>query len=199
MRRMKSKLLLSLASAILLAGSLPAADVPRTAPDLQVRMAKGGDFPLNKYKGKVIALAFILTTCPHCQATCQALNKIYQDNGAKGFMPVAVAINEMANMYTDDFVKQFGITFPVGYGHRDTAMSFLQHPIMVSMMMPQLVLIDRQGVIRYQYAGNDPFFVGDQEKSMRTVIEGMLKGAGVSATPAPKKATPPVSTAKKTS
>ena len=44
--------------------------------------------------------------------------------------------------------------------------------------MPQLALIDRKGVIRAQYPGNDKFFQ-DEEKNLRAVFDSLLKeGSG---------------------
>jgi peroxiredoxin len=168
----------ALAATVVLA--LPAAEVPRKAPELQIRMADGKDILLSSYRGKVIALEFLLTTCPHCQRASQTVNKLQREFGAKGFQPLGVAINDMANMLVVDYVKQFNLTYPVGYTHRDTAINFLQHPIMVSMMMPQLVIIDRQGMIRHQYAGNDKFFE-NEEKNLREIIAPLLSGAPAAA------------------
>jgi len=44
----------------------------------------------------------------------------------------------------------------------------------MSLMMPQLVVIDRKGVIRYQYPGNDPFFE-NEEKNLREILLPLLK------------------------
>jgi peroxiredoxin len=174
-----------------------AADVPRQAPDTTFRTHDGSLIDLSKYKGKIVALEFLLTTCPHCQKTSQALQKMYQEYGAKGFQPVGVATNQMAHMLTAEFKQKFGITFPVGFTEHDTAVNWLQHPVMLTMYMPQLVFIDRKGMIRAQYPGTDKFFE-DQENNMRKQIEQLLKEPAVSAKPKPdaKKAAPP---AKKTS
>lgn len=174
------------AAAAAIALTMPAAEVPRKAPELQIRMADGKDVLLSSFKGKVIALEFLLTTCPHCQRASQTVNKLQREFGAQGFQPLGVAINDMANMLVVDYVKQFNLTYPVGYAHRDTAINFLQHPIMVSMMMPQLVIIDRQGMIRHQIAGNDKFF-DNEEKNIRDAILPLLKGTTAAARPAAKK------------
>jgi hypothetical protein len=59
---------------------------------------------------------------------------------------------------------------------------YLQHPVILRLLMPQVVFIDRQGTIRAQYAGDDKFFIDDQEKHLREQIEALLKEA-----PAPHK------------
>jgi hypothetical protein len=42
------------------------------------------------------------------------------------------------------------------------------------MYVPVLVFIDRKGMIRHQYLGDDPF-QQNQEKNLRDTIEALLK------------------------
>ncbi len=46
----------------LLAGGAFAAEVPRKAPDFAIQMPDGKQVLVSSYKGKVLCLAFILTT-----------------------------------------------------------------------------------------------------------------------------------------
>jgi len=47
---------------------------------------------------------------------------------------------------------------------------------MFRMMMPQVVVIDRKGIIRAQLAGDDKFFAeAEQEKNFRGLLEPLLK------------------------
>lgn len=185
---MKTAMLRAATALLALATVLPAADNPRPAPELVIKMANGQEQLLSKYRGKVVALEFLLTTCPHCQRASQTMNKLYRELGSQGFQPLGVAINDMANMLVADYVKQFNLTYPVGFTHRDTATQFLQHPVMMSLMMPQLVVIDRKGVIRHQYAGNDKFFE-NEEKNLRELLTPMLKGGTAPISAAPRKPT----------
>jgi peroxiredoxin len=170
-----------------LATVLTAAD-PRPAPELVIKAANGQEQLLSKFRGKVVALEFLLTTCPHCQKASQTMQKLYKELGPQGFQPVGIAINDMANMLINDYTKQFNLTYPVGYSNRDVATQFLQHPIMMSMLMPQLVVIDRKGVIRHQFPGGDKFFE-NEEKNLRDVLLPLLKAGAAAAptAPAPKK------------
>ena len=183
---MKTSLLL-----LALTSVLSAAD-PRPAPELVIKSATGQEQLLSKFRGKVVAVEFLLTTCPHCQKASQNMQKLYKELGPQGFQPVGIAINEMANMLIADYAKQFNLTYPIGHSNRDAAMQFLAHPVMMSMLMPQLVVIDRKGIIRHQYPGGDKFFE-NEEKNLRDVLLPLLKGGGGgSAAPtsaAPKKAT----------
>jgi hypothetical protein len=56
---MRSKILIALA---LLAGVAFAADVPRKSPEFAVLLPNGSQVRVSDYRGKVLCLAFILTT-----------------------------------------------------------------------------------------------------------------------------------------
>jgi len=169
--------------AAMAAATLIAAEVPRPAPDFTVRMANGKDFKLSDHKGKVIVLEFLLTTCPHCQRASQVMNKVNRELGPQGMQPIGVAVNDMANMLVEDYARQFNLDFPVGWSLREPVISFLQHPVMLMMSFPNLVIIDRQGQIRHQFPGGDPFFQ-NEEKNLRDVLIPLLKE------PAPRKTAP---------
>lgn len=150
------------------------ADVPRRAPEFSVSMPSGKKLLLSSLRGKVVALEFLLTTCPGCARTSQELDKLYKDYGPRGFQPVGVAINDMAMLLVPEYVQKLRLTFPVGVGAREPVTEFLQYSTMMRMLVPQLVIIDRKGVIRAQYAGDDDFFL-DAETNFRSIIEKLLK------------------------
>ena len=158
------------------------ANVPRPSPDFAINMTGGEQIHLSQYKGKVCVVAFILTTCPHCQKTVQYLSAIQNEYGSRGVQVVASAIESMANMNVPDFIKRFQPSFPVGFNDQEVVQRFLQHPVMLRMFMPQLVFIDRQGTIRAQYPGEDNFFAKDQDQHLRDQIDALLQE-----TPAPHK------------
>jgi hypothetical protein len=49
-------------TALALLGAVFAADIPRTAPEFAVHLPDGNQALVSSYKGKVLCLAFILTT-----------------------------------------------------------------------------------------------------------------------------------------
>ena len=170
-----------------------AAEVPRPSPDFAINMTDGQKILVSQYKGKVCVLAFILTTCPHCQKTVGYLATMQKEYGARGFQVLASAIEDMAAMNLPDFIKRFQPPFPVGFNNQNAVQDYLQHPVILRLLMPQVVFIDRQGTIRAQYAGDDKFFAEDQDKHIREQIEVLLKDAPAAhkkraAMPAPKKA-----------
>ena len=58
--------------------------LPRPSPEFAVMMPGGKPLPLHTLKGKVVLLAFISTTCPHCQALTQELAGIQRDYAPRG-------------------------------------------------------------------------------------------------------------------
>jgi peroxiredoxin len=149
------------------------AEIPRPSPELAIQMPNGQQELLSKHKGKVVVVEFLLTTCPHCQNSSKILSRLKDEFGAKGFQPLGVAINPEADV--NDFVTKFNVNFPIGKGTREMAYGYLQHSIMApSFYVPQMVFIDRQGVIRAQYGGGDPFLAANEEANIRGMVEKLL-------------------------
>lgn len=137
-----------------------AADAPglRKAPELAFHLPGEGEKLLSQYRGKVVAIEFILTTCPHCQAAAKVNSQLQKDFGARGFQMIDLAINAYDNGGTDQtapalvqyFAEHYGAEFPVGWVNRDHMTSFMNFSIMDRMVVPQIVLIDRKGFIQAQ-------------------------------------------------
>lgn len=166
----------------LLAAGLSAAEIPRKSPEFQINMADGSNLLLTSFHGKVVVLEFLLTTCPHCQNTSKILTRLQKEYGPRGVQPLGCAIDPMARMLVGDFVKQHQVSFPIGFGDRDTVTNYLQHPPMLRMLVPQLVFIDKTGTIRAQYDGGSDF-MRDEEKNIRALLDQLLnEGTGKKST-----------------
>jgi thiol-disulfide isomerase/thioredoxin len=160
------KLLSSILGLALLSGYLVAdSSAVRKAPELAFQLPEQGERLLSQYHGKVVALEFILTTCPHCQAASKIMTKFQEEYGPRGFQALDVAINALDNGNTpqqagemvETFSRNFQVGFPVGYIGRDPMMAFMGFSVMDRMVVPQLALIDRNGFIHYQTpAGESP-------------------------------------------
>jgi peroxiredoxin len=182
---------LAVFAGLVLASPCGAAVIPRPAGDYTIQLSGGKTVQLKQYRGKVIALEFILTTCADCQQTAQILQSLQNEFGAKGFQALGAALNENAAATLPDFIRVLKVDFPVGTASPDAAKEFLQHPIMTTMMMPQLVFIDRAGQIQAQFPGNHPLMNKDKEKNIRKVVEKLVSGAT-----APRKAAKPAQSKK---
>jgi peroxiredoxin len=170
------------------ASSLVAAEIPRPAPDLAIPLPDGKQVKVSDYRGKVLCLTFILTTCPHCQKTTQLLEGIYKDYGQKGFEVLEAALN--SNPDIPSFVSQFKVPFPVGTAGVISAVDYIQWPKDKRPLVPFVVFIDRKGMIRAQYTGVDEsYFDAQQEQHMRDDVDKLMnEGAPAKAKPAHKPA-----------
>ena len=168
-----------LAAAVLLSAALTlqaqAPPVLRPSPKFDVKFPDGNQMPLSSLKGKVVALLFVHTTCPHCQRTSQVFTKLYQEYKPRGFEAVDVAFNTMANIYVRDFVKDYQIGYPVGFAAPDDVLNYMGFSVMERYVVPQIVWIDRKGMIRSQTSP----VTGDEqirtEPYWRNMIETLLK------------------------
>jgi peroxiredoxin len=179
---MKRRLLLS---ALIALTAAIAANLPRQAAELTYTTPDGKTISLSQYKGKVVAVCFILTGCSHCQKTTGFLVKAQKDLGPRGFQVLSAAINQDAATQIPTFIKNFNTNYPIGAYDGMKAIEWMQHPAMLIPHMPLLAFVDKQGKVRAQYEGDNEQFFGDtQEQNIRTQIETLLKEG--SAAPAKK-------------
>lgn len=166
-------LLMGLIVFVLIGLPVSAAKIPRPAPALTIQLPSGKQLHLSQFKGKVVALEFLLTTCPHCKRTSRALQRIYQDYASKGFIVLGAGFNEGAENLVTGYISELRLTYPVGWVDRYKVVDFLQHPILLTLWTPQLVIIDKKGIIRYQFPGTDPFFK-KEDSNLRQILNKLL-------------------------
>lgn len=148
--------------------------VPRPAGEFAISTNSGSQILLSHYSGKVVLLAFMFTTCPHCQHTTQILSGFQKEYGDKGLQILGAFFNDNAAQLVPGFITQFQPAFPVGYATREQVNEYQQHPLGKPTYVPELIFIDRNRQVRGQYTGNDDFFK-DQEANIRTMVESLLK------------------------
>src|SRR6185437_12885652 len=147
----------------------------KKAPALSFIVPGQGQKTLSEYEGKVVALEFIFTTCPHCKAASHLMTKLQSEYGPKGLQVIDVAVNPNSDLLVEDFAKEQQVNFPVGWapsGNMTTFMGFAADRYVV----PQLVLIDRKGYIHYQTPAteNDKWDRLMKEETIRQHIEQLL-------------------------
>src|SRR5215475_4859266 len=150
---------LALAAAMTVSAAFAQSAPPviKKAPEFTINEISGQKTLLSSYKNKVVVLTFVLTTCPHCQKESQMLTKLYREMGPKGLQPVGVAVNDNAAILVPGFVQDYGVGYPVGFSTPDQMMSFMGFSPMERWVVPQVVVIDRKGMIRAQTPFNgDP-------------------------------------------
>jgi peroxiredoxin len=162
------------AFAALAVSALATPPVPRKTPEFVVVEPSGKLTLLSSYKGKVVVLALMQTTCPHCQREAQMLTKLQTELGPRGLQVLGSAFNDATAQMVASFVKQFGVGFPVGYSSRETVESYLGLSVMDRYVVPQVAVIDRKGMIRAQSDALGTPNLQD-EGFMRNLIDSLLK------------------------
>lgn len=173
--------------AAVLAAAAWAGEVPRPAPPLEVPTLNGGKLSLQSLRGKVVLLKFFLTDCPHCQRSAGVIMPIYKEWKARGLEVVGVAINADAAQRIPDFVQRFGATYPMGIGSRTTVTTFLDVSVVYRFSVPYILMIDRQGVIRFEHPGDDTNFYNNEAHNIRLELEALLKEPAPAARKTPRK------------
>jgi peroxiredoxin len=151
--------------------------VPRPAGELTIEEPSGKKTLLSKQKGDVVLVQFLYTTCPHCQETAKVFSKLQKELGPRGLRVFGVAFNDEIKSNPEivrDFVATNNITFPVGIASRDTVMSYLGISVMSRFAVPQILVVDRKGIVRAQSEFMSSPELQD-ETFMRSFLEGLLK------------------------
>lgn len=166
---------------------LEAATIPRPAPDIVVNMPNSlPPVRLSQFKGKVIAVEFLLTYCSHCQRASRTTELVYRDYAGQGFMAIGAAINPGGDVV--GYRRDHNVTFPVGSVSQDTCLFFMQHLPMARLLLPQVAFVDRNFNIVEQHGGDDAAFFGEaEEKNLRNVVERLLKAPAAAKAPSKKK------------
>ena len=187
------KILVLFAGLSLLSGSLIADDleVVHKAPSLTFTIPGSGQKTLADYLGKVVALEFIFTTCPHCQAASHVMSKFQEQYASRGLQVLDVAVNPNADLLVENFSKDYQVKFPVGWTPDSNMTAFMGFQP-GRYVVPQLVLIDRKGFIHYQTPSTEDakWDAMMKEDSIRQRIEQLLAGNGSNGSLSSKAATP---------
>jgi peroxiredoxin len=84
----------------------------RRAPSFELSSMEGETYSLQSLlaEGPLVA-AFFKVSCPTCQYTFPFLERLYRQLGAKGVLLVGISQDSARD--SQNFAKQFGVTFPV--------------------------------------------------------------------------------------
>ena len=115
------------------------------------------------YRGKVLIIDIMTTTCPHCELLTTTLEKVAQKYGDKvGILSVVLPPDNMSTVAKYKSVNR--VSVPVVCDMGQMTISYLNaKPGQSHVELPHLFLVDKQGMIR-----ND-FLYSDKDKA---VFEG---------------------------
>src|SRR5712692_3596800 len=149
--------------------------VPRKAPPFTIVEPSGKQTLLSSFQGKVVVIEFLLTNCPRCLLVAQTITKLHKELGPRGLQPIAIAFdNGISGPKVTDFVRQVGVTYPVGYTSSEKVDIYLGRSGKERFRVPQIVVIDRTGVIRAQSRPQGESNL-ENENYLRNLIDSLLK------------------------
>ena len=117
------------------------------APDFTLQDISGKKVRLADLKGKVVMLEFWATWCPPCRAEIPAIERLHTQYGGKGLTILAIALDEGGWDEVKAFVAERKISYPVLKGTEDVSTDYKIR------LIPETVLIDKEGNIKKQYMG----------------------------------------------
>ena len=168
----------TLAVAVCLASTMwSAPPVIRPAGDFTIADSSGKSHSLANARGKVVLIQFLYTTCSHCQATARMYSKLATELAPRGFEVLGVAFNTEVQQnpaLVDEFVKSNDIHFPVGPAGYQKVFDYLGLSVMKRFVVPQIVIVDRNGFVRAQSDASGTPELQD-ETYVRGLVEQLLK------------------------
>lgn len=161
---------------------------PRKSPEFTIAEPSGRTTLLSSLQGTVVVMEFLFMNSEHCVRVARTLNKLQGDMGQRGFQSVGVVFGPRADLQNVLYlVNYLQLAYPVGYTTAAKVDSFLGRTGNEVLNIPQVVVIDRFGMIRATSGGRRGDTRLEDERYLRDLIDGLLKEASVSP-PAKKRA-----------
>ena len=102
------------------------------------------------YSGKTVLFNFWATWCAPCRREMPMLMDLQREYGPQGLQVVGIALDDVQS--ARDFVNNYGITYPILLGAADVMDTSAAYGNLEG-VLPYSVLVDRNGIIRWQYGG----------------------------------------------
>jgi peroxiredoxin len=159
--------------------ALPTVTVLRKSPEFTIADASGKTAMLSSFKGKVVVMEFLFIKSQHCMRVAMTLNKLNSELGPRGFQAVGIVFDppnttESGEQLLPVVVNSLNLTYPLGYASKNAVDSYLGRNGNEILNIPQVVVIDRAGMIRATSGGRGGDPALEDENSLRNLIEGLL-------------------------
>ncbi|HWX30962.1 MAG TPA: TlpA disulfide reductase family protein [Steroidobacteraceae bacterium] len=180
--------------AVLLALGFPAVAAPpvlRDSPEFTIVDPSGHTTPLSSFKGQVVVIEFLLYRCPSCLRIAQTINKLHGEMANRGFRPIGIVFDDgVTEPVVHDLALLLKLNYLVGYTTSDQVDRYLGRAGIIRLQVPQVVVIDRAGVIRAQSRPSGETNLTD-ESYLRNLVrelldEGVPPGKSETSTVPPK-------------
>ena len=124
------------------------ADVEFQAPVLVLNDLADEPHALSDYVGQVVLVNIWATWCPPCKAEMPGLQAFFDKHRGEGFTVIAIEDGDPA-VEVRDFVKSYGLTFPVWLDPGNVA----SEQAFKTINLPTSYVIDRAGTVRLFWLG----------------------------------------------
>lgn len=160
--------------------ALPSVSPPRKSPEFTISDPSGKTTLLSAFKGKVVVMEFLFVKSQHCMRVAAMLNKLNSELGSRGFQAVGIVFDPPntpngSEQLLPAVVDYFKLTYPLGYATKDNVDRYLGRSGNEILNIPQVVVIDRAGMIRATSGGRGGDPALEDENSLRNLIDGLLK------------------------
>ena len=178
---MPKKLTVLIVIPALFATSLAAvpSPVPRKSPEFLISEPSGNTILLSSLRGKVVVMEFFFLQSNHCTRVAKMLNELNHEMAARGLQALGVVFDppnvpDSRGELIRPAVSLLHLNYPVGYAHKADVDNFLDRQPREILNIPQIVIIDRDGIIRAVSGGTggDPRL--EDEASLRTLVDELL-------------------------
>ena len=132
------------------------------APDFELTTLEGKTVRLSDYRGQRVFINFWATWCPPCRAEMPDMQKLYEETDVDiEILAVNIIESEKSEKDVTEFVKDFGLTFPILLDENTDVATTYQ-----VQAYPTSYMIDSTGRIQFIAPGamNHDFMLQEIEK-----------------------------------
>ena len=127
--------------------------VGQAQPGFSVGNSTGDIVTAADYNGRVLLLNFWATWCEPCRREMPMLAELQAQYGTRGLQVLGVAVDDPQK--AREFAREYGISYPILVGMGDV-MEMNAAYGNTDGVLPYSVLVDRNGIVRWQYVGEIP-------------------------------------------
>ena len=119
-------------------------------PDFRLGSSTGAFVTPADFEGKTLLINFWATWCAPCVKEMPMLMDLQSKYAAAGLQVIGIALDDVKS--ARDFAEKLGISYPILVGSTDVMETNSAYGNATG-MLPYSVLVDSDGIIRWQYSG----------------------------------------------
>lgn len=122
-------------------------------PDFRLGSSTGEFVTASDFDGKALLINFWATWCEPCKREMPMLMELQEHYAPQGLQIVGIALDDVQS--ARNFARDYDIGYTILVGGGDVMQTSLTYGN-VDGVLPYSVLVDRHGIIRWQYIGEIP-------------------------------------------